>query len=151
MTFTAGNLFPSHSCIWWPESCSYRDLNPGLQIERRMTNQLSYPSLAVLKWLPEHMVQRKSSRWNISLNNTLVELSENTYYVRELLPLPYPLRSQSESICVEWFIIDLHLNALYQIAADIETPLTQRWMVDNVGLLYNGWIMQYWANVEQFI
>ncbi len=45
MTFTAGNLFPSHSCIGWPKSSPHRDLNPGPQIERQITYQLSYPSL----------------------------------------------------------------------------------------------------------
>ncbi len=49
MTFTAGNLFPSHSCIGWPESSPHQDLNPGPQIERRMTYQLSYPSPLPLK------------------------------------------------------------------------------------------------------
>ncbi len=44
MTFTAGNLFPSHSCIGWPESSPHRDLNPGPQNERQTAYQLSYPS-----------------------------------------------------------------------------------------------------------
>ncbi len=44
MTFTADNLFPSHSCTGWPESRSHQDLNMGPQIERRMTYHLSYPS-----------------------------------------------------------------------------------------------------------
>ncbi len=40
--FTAGNLFPSHSCIGWPESSPHWELNLGLQIERQTTYQLSY-------------------------------------------------------------------------------------------------------------
>ncbi len=44
MTFTAGNLFPSHSCIGWPKSSPHWDLNPGPQIEKRTTYQLSYRS-----------------------------------------------------------------------------------------------------------
>ncbi len=32
MTFTAGNLFPSHSCIGWPKSSPHRDSNPGPQL-----------------------------------------------------------------------------------------------------------------------
>ncbi len=45
--FTAGNLFPSHSCIGWPKSSPHRDLNPGPQIERWTTYQLNYPSPCV--------------------------------------------------------------------------------------------------------
>ncbi len=33
MTFTAGNLFPSHSCIGWSESSLHWDLNPCPEIE----------------------------------------------------------------------------------------------------------------------
>ncbi len=44
MTFTAGNLFPSQSCIGWPESSPHLDSNPGHQIERQTTYQLIYPS-----------------------------------------------------------------------------------------------------------
>ncbi len=44
MTFTAGNLFPSHSCIGWSDSSPHWDLNLGPQIERRTTYQLSYCS-----------------------------------------------------------------------------------------------------------
>ncbi len=44
MTFTAGNLFLSHSCIGCLESSPHRDSNPGPQIERQTTYQLSYPS-----------------------------------------------------------------------------------------------------------
>ncbi len=42
MTFTAGNLFPSHSSIGWHESSTHWDSNLGLQQERQMTCQLSY-------------------------------------------------------------------------------------------------------------
>ncbi len=42
MTFTAGNLFPSHSSIGWPESSHHWDSNLGPQLERRTTYQLSY-------------------------------------------------------------------------------------------------------------
>ncbi len=42
MTSTAGNFFPSHSCIGWPESSPHRDSNPGSQLERWMTYQQSY-------------------------------------------------------------------------------------------------------------
>ncbi len=45
---TAGNLFPSHSCIGWHKSSPHRYLNAGLQIERWMTYQLSYPSPLLL-------------------------------------------------------------------------------------------------------
>ncbi len=44
MTFTADNLFPSHSCIGWHESNPHWDLNPGPQIERQMTYHLSCSS-----------------------------------------------------------------------------------------------------------
>ncbi len=44
MNFTAGNLFPSHSCIGWLESSHHWDFNPGPQLERWTTYQLSYPS-----------------------------------------------------------------------------------------------------------
>ncbi len=44
MTFTVSNLFPSHSCIGWPKSSCHWDSNPGPQLERPMTYQLSYPS-----------------------------------------------------------------------------------------------------------
>ncbi len=47
MTFTAGNLFSSHSCIGWPESNPQQDSNPGPQLEKWTTYQLSYPSLLV--------------------------------------------------------------------------------------------------------
>ncbi len=47
MTFAVGNLFPSHSWIGWSESTSHWDSNPGPQLERRVTYQLSYPSLQV--------------------------------------------------------------------------------------------------------
>ncbi len=43
MTFTAGNLFPSYTCIGWPESSPHRDSNLGPQDERQTTYQLSYP------------------------------------------------------------------------------------------------------------
>ncbi len=39
MNFTAGNLFPSHSCIWWPESIPHQDSNPDPQLERQTTYQ----------------------------------------------------------------------------------------------------------------
>ncbi len=42
MTFTAGNVFPSHLSIGWPES--HWDSNLGPQIERWTTYQLSCPS-----------------------------------------------------------------------------------------------------------
>ncbi len=35
--FTTGNPFPSHSCIGWPESNPYQDLNLGLR-GRRLVN-----------------------------------------------------------------------------------------------------------------
>ncbi len=35
--FTAGNLFPSHSCIGWPKSSPHWDSNPNLR-DRRLTN-----------------------------------------------------------------------------------------------------------------
>ncbi len=44
MTFTAVNLFPSHSWIEWPNSSPRRDLKSGPQLERQTTYQLSYPS-----------------------------------------------------------------------------------------------------------
>ncbi len=44
MPFTAGNLFPSHSCIGWCESTPHWDSNLVPQIERQPTYQLSYPS-----------------------------------------------------------------------------------------------------------
>ncbi len=44
MTFTASNLFPSHSCFGWPKSSPHCDSNPGPHHERQMTYQLSYPS-----------------------------------------------------------------------------------------------------------
>ncbi len=44
LSFTAGNLFPSHLYIGWPKSSPHRDSNPCPQIERQMTYQLSYPS-----------------------------------------------------------------------------------------------------------
>ncbi len=45
ITFTAGNLFPSHWCIGWPKSSPHWDLNPDPQLERQTTYQLSFPSL----------------------------------------------------------------------------------------------------------
>ncbi len=45
MTFTAGNLFPSHSCIGWLESSPHQDSNQSPLHERRTTYQLSYPPL----------------------------------------------------------------------------------------------------------
>ncbi len=44
MTFTAGNLFPSHLCIGWPKSSPHQNSNPGPKIERQMTYPLCYPS-----------------------------------------------------------------------------------------------------------
>ncbi len=43
MTLTTGNLFPSHSCIGWPESSPHWDSNPGPQIESQTTYQLDFP------------------------------------------------------------------------------------------------------------
>ncbi len=43
MTFTAGNLFPSHA-LGDPSQAPHWDSNPGLQLERRKTFQISYPS-----------------------------------------------------------------------------------------------------------
>ncbi len=76
MIFTAGNLFPSHSCIGWPESSPHQDLNPCPQIERRTTYQLSYPStimsfihaLLLYNWYYEsilHMVFQSTSNHHI--------------------------------------------------------------------------------------
>ncbi len=31
MTFTAGNLLPSHSCVRWPKSSPHQDLKPRLK------------------------------------------------------------------------------------------------------------------------
>ncbi len=45
MTFTAGNLVLSHSCIGWPKSRLHWDSNLGPRIERRTTYQLSYDIL----------------------------------------------------------------------------------------------------------
>ncbi len=45
MTFTAGNLFLSHSGIGWPETSPHRDSILGPHIDRQTTYQLSYPSL----------------------------------------------------------------------------------------------------------
>ncbi len=42
MTFTVGNLLPSHSCIGWPKSSTVQDLNQGPQHEKWITYQLSY-------------------------------------------------------------------------------------------------------------
>ncbi len=44
MTFTYGNLFPSHSCIVLPESSPNWNSNPCPQHERQTIYQLSYPS-----------------------------------------------------------------------------------------------------------
>ncbi len=44
MTFTAGSLFPSHSCIGWTEWSPHRDSNLVPQLERWTTYQLSYPT-----------------------------------------------------------------------------------------------------------
>ncbi len=48
ITFTFGNLFPSHSYFGWPKSSPHRDLNQGSQIERQLTYQVSHPSPSLL-------------------------------------------------------------------------------------------------------
>ncbi len=59
--FTAGNLFPSHSCIVWPESSLHQDSNPGPQHERWMTYQFSYPSHLIFEYLMIILVIRDKS------------------------------------------------------------------------------------------
>ncbi len=54
MSFTAGNLFPSHSCIRWSESSPDWDLNPGPLHERQTTYQLCYPSPYCIITLQKH-------------------------------------------------------------------------------------------------
>ncbi len=43
MTFTAGNLFQSHSCIGVTQVTPPQDSNPDPQHKRWMTYQMSYP------------------------------------------------------------------------------------------------------------
>ncbi len=66
MTFTAGNLFPSHTGIGWPEFSPYRDSNPGPQHERRTTYHLSYPSP-----LHPHLLNEKNRLLPVSLGSYL--------------------------------------------------------------------------------
>ncbi len=51
MTFTAGNLFPSHSCIGWPESSPTGIRTLVLQLERQTIYQLSYPCPHIYNYL----------------------------------------------------------------------------------------------------
>ncbi len=47
MTFTAGNLFPSHSCIVWPESSPHWDSNPAWEADDLPSEiSLSHPDFA---------------------------------------------------------------------------------------------------------
>ncbi len=64
MTFTAGNLFPSHSCIGWPGSSPNWDSNLCPQFERQPTYQLSYPSLLNLG-LIGHVHLESMTHWSV--------------------------------------------------------------------------------------
>ncbi len=55
MTFTADNLFPSHSCIGVTQVKPPWDSNLGLQDERRMTYQLSHHFPYMLKEVCVHV------------------------------------------------------------------------------------------------
>ncbi len=70
MTFTAGNLFHTHSCIGWSESSPHRESNPGPQHEKHMTYQVGYPSQNMcycLKFTKTFSHERYQFRWFMAL------------------------------------------------------------------------------------
>ncbi len=77
---TSGNLFPSHSCIGWPESSPpppHHDSNPGPQIERQTTYKLSYlfPPPPYYYWIYHDFVSLNDESIHLSQDRTHFKLS----------------------------------------------------------------------------
>ncbi len=125
MTFTAGNLFPSHSCIGWPKSSPHWDSNLGPQLERQMTYQLSYPSPLLYNMsMPNKSINKHAGN---SISSIVFVFS-----CFQLNSLNLFLKTQTYLLPFRWTILYFYfilMENYFLYICDTESVLLSRFMV----------------------
>ncbi len=103
--FTAGNLFPSHSCIGWPESSPHWHSRLSPQIERQTIYQSTCSTyltilICILPWWrcrkpPKSIAHCRTN----AATNMFKPIAPNPYFLRNVIRKPKPMNIIT---CTSW-------------------------------------------------